>query len=155
MFAGPSAKYFDDLTPGDSFVTQGRTISDVDNTLWTMFTGDMNPMHVDDEFAQEFGLFGGRFPAGLMPVAVASGLNERLGMFAGTGLAMTRQTIEYKTPVLIGDTIHVRLTVTDCRPSTRRPAGSVDFQYEIVRQNGDVCVSGEWTIVLRKRDTPS
>lgn len=156
MQVGPSARHFDDLSLGDEFVTQGRTISDVENSLWTMFTGDMNPMHVDDEFARDHGVFGGRFPAGLMPVSLASGLTERLGLFAGTGLAMTHQTIDYHAAVLIGDTIHVRLTVIERRASTRRAGGTVTFRYEIVRQNGDLCISGEWGILLRsKEQTPS
>ncbi len=139
---GPSAKYFDDFAPGDVFVTQGRTIGETDLTLWTMYTGDMNPMHVDDVYARENGLFGGRFPAGLMIVAVAAGLQERLGLFNGTGLAMTGQTIDYHQAVLLGDTIHQRMTVRECVPSRSRPAGRVLFDYEILKQDETVCVSG-------------
>lgn len=94
MTPGPAARYFDDLSPGEVFETHGRTVPDVEDTLWAMYTGDMNPMHVDDDFAKEHGLSGGRFPAGLAIVAIASGLTERLGLFSGTGLAMTGQTIE-------------------------------------------------------------
>ncbi|CAB4849942.1 MAG: dehydratase [Actinobacteria bacterium] len=143
--------YFEEFSVGDEFTTQGRTITDVEVTMWAMFTGDMHPMHVDNEFARDFGIFGGRFPPGLMAVAIASGLNERMGLWSGTGLAMTKQTAEYKTPVLIGDTISVRLTVLECTPRPKRHAGIVLFGYQIVRQNGDVCVQGEWTIVLASR----
>jgi acyl dehydratase len=139
---GPAAKYFEQFAPGDVFVTQGRTIGEADLTFWTMYTGDMNPMHVDDVYAREHGLFGGRFPAGLMIVAIASGLQERLGMFAGTGLAMTGQTIEYVQAALLGDTIRERMTVTECIPSRKRPAGRVLFDYEIIRQDDTVCVRG-------------
>ncbi len=151
MPIGSTAKHFEDFTTGDSFVTQGRTLTDVDNTLWTMFTGDMNPMHVDEVHAREHGLYGGRFPAGLLAVAVASGLNERLGMFAGTGLAMTQQSVTYRKPVLIGDTIAVRLTVTETLPKNGRPFGAVTFGYEIVRQDDDVCIDGSWTIIVKSR----
>lgn len=139
---GPSAKYFEEFAPGDVFLTQGRTIGEADLTFWTMYTGDMNPMHVDDVYAKEHGLFGGRFPAGLMIVAVASGLQERLGLFAGTGLAMTGQTIDYHEAVLLGDTIRQRMTVRECIPSRKRSAGRVLFDYEILRQDDTVCVSG-------------
>jgi acyl dehydratase len=139
---GPSAKYFEEFAPGDVFLTQGRTIGEADLTFWTMYTGDMNPMHVDDVYAKEHGLFGGRFPAGLMIVAVAAGLQERLGLFTGTGLAMTGQTIEYHQAVLLGDTIRERMTVRECIPSRKRAAGRVLFDYEILRQDDTVCVSG-------------
>lgn len=148
---GPAARFFDDLAVGDEFVTQGRTVTDVDGTFWAMFTGDMNPMHVDDVFAREHGLFGGRFPPGLMTVAIASGLNERLGLFVGTGLAMLGQTVRYRKPVLPGDTIRVELVVRGRTPHPRRPAGTVEFGYRIVKTDGTVCVEGEWTIMLARR----
>jgi len=148
---GPSARYFEDFSPGDEFVTQGRTISDVENTMWAMFTGDMNPMHVDDEYAREFGLFEGRFPAGLMLVGIASGLTERLGMFSGTGLAMIDQTIVYHRAVQLGDTVRVRLRVVECTPSRSRPAGRVRFEYSVIKHDDELCISGEQTILLASR----
>ena len=153
---GPSARYFEEFAPGDEFLTQGRTIGETDNTIWAMFSGDMNPMHVDDEYARAHGLFGGRFPAGLMVVGVASGLQERLGLFTGTGLAMLSQTIEYHTAVVLGDTIHERMIVTECTPSKSRPAGRVTFRYEILRQDDTICISGLVTYYLlgREGDTP-
>ena len=152
---GPSAKYFEDFSPGDVFTTQGRTVGEADLTFWTMYTGDMNSMHVDDVYAKEYGLFGGRFPAGLMIVAIAAGLQERMGLFNGTGLAMTGQTIEYKQAVLLGDTIHERMIVRECIPSTKRPAGRVLFDYEILRQDDTVCVTGTVGFFLLGRGEPS
>ncbi len=148
---GPAAKWFDDLRLGDVFETQGRTVTDVELTQWAMFTGDMNPMHVDDVFAREHGLYGGRFPPGLMAVAVASGLNERLGLFSGTGLAMRSQTIRYLTPVLCGDTIRVSMTVLELSPHPSKARGIVEFGYQILRGDDTCCVEGEWTIVLASR----
>ncbi|MCU1557821.1 MAG: uncharacterized protein JWN09_1816 [Microbacteriaceae bacterium] len=145
---GPSARYFEEFAPGDEFLTQGRTIGEADNTIWTMFSGDMNPMHVDDEYAREHGLFGGRFPAGLAVVAIASGLQERLGLFNGTGLAMLNQTIDYHKAVLLNDTIRERMIVEECVPSKSRPAGRVTFRYEIIRRNDEVCISGHVTYYL-------
>lgn len=154
---GPAAKYFEEFTPGDVFLTQGRTIGETDNTIWSMFSGDMNPMHVDDEYARAHGLFGGRFPTGLMIVAVASGLQERLGLFTGTGLAMLGQTIDYHQAVLIGDTIHERMIVTECSASKSRAAGRVTFRYEILRQDETLCISGLVTYYLlgREGDPPA
>lgn len=148
---GPSAKYFEDFAVGDEFLTQGRTIGEADNTFWTMFSGDMNPMHVDDEYAREHGLFGGRFPAGLMVVAVASGLQERLGLFTGTGLAMLNQSIDYHKAVLLNDTIRERMIVDEVVASKSKPAGRVTFRYEIIRQDDEICVSGRVTYYLLGR----
>lgn len=148
---GPAARFFDDLAVGDRFVTQGRTFTSADGLFWAMYSGDMNPMHVDDEFAREHGIYGGVFPPGLAVVGIASGLNERLGLFAGTGLAMTEQTIRYRQPVLPGDTIRVELEVKSLTPHPRRPAGTARFGYEIVATDGTVRIDGEWVILLATR----
>jgi acyl dehydratase len=148
---GPAARFFDDLAVGETFVTQGRTFTSADGLLWAMYSGDMNPMHVDEEFAREYGIFGGVFPPGLAIVGIASGLNERLGLFVGTGLAMTGQTIRYRKAVLPGDTIRVRLEVKSLTPHPRRPAGTAEFGYEIVTSDGTVCIEGEWGILLATR----
>jgi acyl dehydratase len=96
-------------------------------------------------------LFGGRFPAGLQVIAVASGLQERLGMFTGTGLAVLGHTINYHKPVLLGDTIHVRMTVLESSPSKSKPAGRVTFKYEVITQTDIVAASGEMTYYLLAR----
>ena len=145
---GPGARFFDDFTEGEKIVTQGRTITQNDGLFWAMFTGDMNPMHVDEDFASEHGLFGGRFPPGLMTVAVASGLQERLGIAAGTGLAIIEQTIRFKTPVLFGDTIHVKLTVQKKEAHPEKPQGKVYFFYEILKGNGEISIEGEWVMLM-------
>ncbi|MCZ7526662.1 MAG: MaoC/PaaZ C-terminal domain-containing protein [Acidimicrobiia bacterium] len=148
---GPGARYFEDFRPGERIVTQGRTVTEVDGGLWAMFTGDMNPMHVDEVYATEHGLFGGRFPPGLMAVAIASGLKERLGLFAGTGLAMLEQTIRYHQPVRFGDTIHVELTVEETEPRPGKPRGVVTFHYEIVKDDGVRVADGRWVMVVAAR----
>jgi acyl dehydratase len=148
---GPAARFFEDFAVGDRFVTQGRTIGETELTVWAMFSGDMNPMHVDEEHARAHGLFGGRFPPGLAAIGIASGLVERLGLFAGTGLAILSQTIVYRTPVLVGDTIRVELEVGETKPHHRRPAGIVTFAYRVVRQDGTVCIDGDWVWFIASR----
>ncbi len=123
----------------------------MDGALWAMFTGDMNPMHVDETFAAAHGLFGGRFPPGLMAVAIASGLKERTGLFAGTGLAMLEQTVAYRQAVLPDDTIHVRLEVVEATPHPERGRGTVRFRYEIVTDKGVVAIDGDWAMLVAMR----
>jgi acyl dehydratase len=148
MPLGPNARFFDDFIEGEEFVTQGRTITQNDGLFWAMFTGDMNPMHVDEDFASQYGLFGGRFPPGLMAVAIASGLQERLGLNAGTGLAIIEQTIRYKTPVLFGDTIHVKIRVEKKEPHPKKPRGIVYFQYEILKSDEKLASEGELVMIV-------
>ncbi len=149
---GASARFFEDFAVGETIVTQGRTITETDGSLWAMFTGDMNPMHVDDDYARQYGVFGGRFPPGLMAVAIASGLKERLGLFAGTGLAMLEQTIRYHSPVLFGDTIRVTLKVESVTRHPGKQRGVVDFRYELHKNDDTVAVEGVWRMLIAARD---
>lgn len=148
---GPAARFFEDLSLGEKFETQGRTFTQADGLFFAMYSGDMNPMHVDNEFAREYGIYGGVFPPGIAIVAIASGLNERLGLFVGTGLAITNQSIRYRKPVLVGDTIKVLLEVKSLTPHPRRTAGTAEFTYHIVKGDGTVCIEGEWGILLVSR----
>jgi acyl dehydratase len=148
---GPNAHWYEDFTVGDRFVTTGRTITETDAVFWAMFTGDMSPGHVDDDFARQHGLYGGKFPPGLAAVAIASGLKERLGLFAGTGLSVTEQTVRFKSPALIGDSIHCELTVQAVSPHPSQPRGRVTFRYEILKTDGTLVAEGEWTLVVASR----
>lgn len=145
---GPAARFFESFTVGEVIHTQGRTITETDASMWAMLTGDMNPMHVDETYARAHGLFGGRFPPGMLSVALATGLQERLGLFAGTGLAMLEQSIRYRKPAMVGDTVHVELVVLDTEPHPGKPRGRVRFGYEIIDADGEVNVEGEWVIVV-------
>ena len=151
-YVGPSARYFEDFKLGERIVSQGRTITQADGLLWAMYTGDMNPMHVDHEFAAKHALFGGAFPPGLMAVAIAQGLNERLGLAAGTGLAILEHTIRYKTAVLFGDTIHLELVVTELKRHATKPRGTVHYSYQVLKGDGTVAVVGEWVWLFAARD---
>ena len=143
-YVGPSARHFEDFKLGERIVSQGRTITQADGLLWAMYTGDMNPMHVDHEFAAKHALYGGAFPPGLMAVAIAQGLKERLGLAAGTGLAILEHTIRYKAAVLFGDTIHLELVVTGLKRHATKPRGTVHYSYQIMKGDGTVAVEGEW-----------
>lgn len=150
-----SVRHFEDFAVGEEIRTQGRTITETDAVMWAMFTGDFNPMHVDEELASREGLYERRFPPGLMAVAIASGLKERLGLFTGTGLAIKEQTVRYRRPVTIGDTIRVVLTVDDLRRSRNGSRGTVVFRYDVVREDDEVCAEGEWTMVVAARGQAS
>jgi acyl dehydratase len=148
---GPGAKWFEDFAVGDVHVTQGRTVTETDSMLFAMFSGDMNPIHVDEEFAKANSPFGGRIPQGLAILSIASGLQERLGLFAGTGRGLVDQTIRYRRPVRLGDTIAVRLTVREATDRPDRDWGTLLVGYEIVTSDGTVAIEGTQTILVGNR----
>ncbi|MGD9663672.1 MAG: acyl-CoA thioesterase, partial [Novosphingobium sp.] len=87
----------------------------------------------------------------LASIGIASGLMERLGLSAGTGLAIIEQTIRYKTPVLFGDTIRLELVVSEIRPHAVKPQGKVTFDYQIIKGDDEVAIEGEWRWLFASR----
>lgn len=148
---GPYARWFDDFAVGQRITTHGRTIVEADGSRWAALTGDFHPLHLDDTISAQHGLFGGRFPPGLMTVAISSGLMERLGLFHGTALAVLEQTVRYLHPVRFGDTIHLAMEVTALAAKPDRGRGVITLTCEIVNQDGQRCSEGTLVMMLLMR----
>lgn len=144
-------RFFEEFAVGDSVTTAGRTITEADIVGFAALSGDWNSIHVDAEFAKGT-LFGQRVAHGLLGLAVASGLAVRTGFIEGTVIAF-REIGEWKfsKPIFIGDTIHVRATVTETKAIPRLGGGSVTFNVEVVNQNGQVVQHGTWTMLVKAK----
>lgn len=146
------SRHFEDFAVGDRFETQGRTITQTEHALWSMFTGDLNPIHVDEHFARTRSIFDGTVPQGLLVVALASGLQERLGILRSTGRAMLAQTIRYRSPAMVGDTIWVELTVAEKTPRPGEDAGRITFALRVLKHpDGQTVVEGDLTVLVARR----
>jgi acyl dehydratase len=148
---GPYARWLEDFRLGETIVTQGRTITETDGAIWAGLSGDLHPLHVDAEAAAATGMFGERFPPGLMTIAIASGLKERLGMFHGTALAVLAQSVRYREPVLFGDTIRVSMRVDAIDPRPDKHRGKLTLYYEVMKGESTVCSEGELSLIMLMR----
>src|SRR6185369_12950364 len=68
-----NAKYWNEFKVGEIIETGGRTIESGDVNLFAGLSGDFNPNHVDQVYAETKGLFGSRIGHGLLTLAVTSG----------------------------------------------------------------------------------
>ncbi|MCX7669634.1 MAG: MaoC/PaaZ C-terminal domain-containing protein [Anaerolineae bacterium] len=144
-------RFFEEFAVGDSVTTAGRTITEADVVGFAALSGDWNSLHTDAEFAKGT-LFGQRVAHGLLGLSVASGLSVRTGFIEGTVIAF-REIGEWKfsKPIFIGDTIHVRATVTETKAIPRLGGGSVTFNVEVVNQHGQIVQHGTWTMLVKAR----
>ncbi len=147
-----NAKYFDDLTEGAIFVTPGRTIGESDVNAFAGISGDFNEVHTNEEFAKKTP-WGTRIAHGLLTVAIGSGLQSRLGIWDGTVLAGLEQNWRFPAPVLIGDTIHVRLEIRELKATSKPDRGVVVRNIQIVNQRGQVVAEGNCPILVKRRPT--
>lgn len=93
-----------------------KTISTGDIEQFAEVTGDVNPVHVNEEFAKKT-RFGGRIAHGMWAAALISAvLGTRL---PGPGTIYLNQTLSFKAPVLPGDTITARVKVVRVREDKR------------------------------------
>ena len=143
--------YFEEFEVGQTIISAGRTVTEADVVAFAALSGDWNQMHTDAEYAARHP-FGRRVAHGLLIMSIASGLVMRLGFLEGTALAF-REIGEWKfsRPIFIGDTIHVRATVTEIKAIPRLGGGSVTFNVEVVNQNGQVVQHGTWTMLVKAR----
>ena len=146
--ARPSGRYFEEFEIGDVNETAARTITETDVMLFAGLSGDYNPLHTDAEFAKGTH-FGERVAHGLLGLSIASGLASRLGFIEGTAEAFTGLEWKFRGPVLIGDTIRVRLEVRKKKEMSRLGGGFVVLDVAVLNQRDETVQKGTWTVLIK------
>jgi acyl dehydratase len=143
--------YFDQLEIGQVFVHEvRRTVTDMDNILFSTLTHNPAAIHIDHEYAKttEFGkpLMNSLFTLGLVV-----GLSVQDTTFGTTIGNLGFEDVKFPKPVFSGDTIRVETEVIDLRPSRSRPTqGIVIFQHRGINQrNEDICVCRRTALMMR------
>lgn len=107
---------FEDLYVGQT-ASVSRTVSEADILMFAGVSGDTNPVHLDEEFAAST-LFGGRIAHGMLSAGLFSAVfGTRL---PGPGCIYLSQSLRFKAPVKIGDTVVARVTVKELKSEKRR-----------------------------------
>ena len=147
-----AGKYFEELEVGLVFDHQpGRTVTDTDNLLFTTMSMNVQPLHLDIEFAKE-SQFGQILVNSMWTLATLIGLSvgdTTLGTTVGNlGFEETR----FPNPVFIGDTIYAHTEVKSARESKSRPDwGIVTFEHRATNQRDEiVCTCVRNGMMLRK-----
>ena len=134
-----SGKYFEELEVGMTFEHQpARTVTETDNLLFSTLTLNLQPLHLDAEFAKEqnFGkiLVNSIFTLGL--VIGVSVKDTTLGTTVGN---LGFEKTEFPNPVFIGDTIRATTEVVKKRESKSRPEwGIVTFEHRGINQRDEI-----------------
>ena len=146
----PRGTFFSDFEVGQRFVSGGRTITEADVVNFAGISGDYNPLHTAQSFAEKTP-FGQRIAHGMLACSISTGLGQTLGIFEGTTLALMEQRFAYRAPMFFGDTIRLALTVESVKASSKGGKGVVHFKAEILKQDDTVAVDGSWTVLFRDR----
>lgn len=143
--------YFEDLKTGEVFESSGRTVTETDMTMFSMLSGDWNPIHCDQEFAGKT-RFGERLVHGAFGIALATGLMHGLGIFEKSAVAMMSLS-EWKfiKPITVGMTLRLRLSIIDFEEGTSKRVGRVDRRLQLVNQHDEVVQDGVSDMLILKR----
>ena len=147
--------YYEQISVGQEFVHPWtRTVTEMDNVLFSSLTMNVQPLHLDAHFAAEteFGqrLVNSIFTLGLMIGMTVHNLTD--GTTLGN-LGMT-ETI-FPNPVFAGDTIRAISTVVAARASKSRPdAGIVTFRHEGFNQKGQLVAKCQRQALMMRRPAP-
>jgi 3-hydroxybutyryl-CoA dehydratase len=125
---------------GDSAETT-RTIEQADVDEFADVTGDRNPVHLDETFAQQT-RFGRRIAHGMLTASLISSVLAN--QLPGEGSVYLGQTLQFVAPVFPGDEVTARVTVTEVREN--RPI--IKLETICVNQRGDTVIRGEATVLV-------
>lgn len=145
--------FFDDLEPGARYTTAGRTVTESDVVSFAGLSGDYNRLHVDAAFA-ETTPFGERVAHGLLVLSIASGLSTRLPVSEAMQpniLGLLDLQCRWPGPTRFGDTIHVVLTIEECRPTSKPGRGVVTMTREVVNQRDETVMVSTWKLLVRAK----
>lgn len=127
-------KTFDEIQVGDTASLQ-RTLDLRDIQLFAIMSGDVNPAHVDPEYAAS-SLFHEVIAHGMWGGALISTVLGTL--YPGPGTVYIDQTLHFSRPVTLGDTITVSVTVKEKFERTRH----VSLECLCVNQEGRTVIRG-------------
>ncbi len=144
-------RYFEDFEVGHIYQHRpGRTISEVDNTWFTLLTMNTHPLHFDAEYAKasEFGkvLVNSAFTVSLVVGMSVSDVSQKA--IANLGW----KEIKLPAPVFVGDTLYAESEVLGKRESASRPtAGIVTVRTWGKKSDGTVVCEFDRNMLIPKR----
>ncbi len=134
--------FFEDLFVGQS-ASFSKTVTEADLVLFAGISGDFNPIHVNEEYAKTT-MFKARIAHGMISGALISSV---LGMkLPGPGCVYVTQSLKFKAPVFISDTVKAVVEVTSLIPEKR----FVTFR-TTCRVHQKLVVDGEATLMVPSR----
>ena len=146
----PNRQYFEDIQVGDEYESPGRTVTEADIVAFAGLSGDYNVLHTDAEYMKT-SIFGERIAHGLLGLSISSGLGSRAIVRPFATIAFLGLRWRFKGPIKIGDTIKVRMRVSDKKETSKPDRGIVTIQRSVVNQRGEVVQEGDTELMIERR----
>jgi acyl dehydratase len=148
--------YFEDMEVGKTFESAGRTVTETDFVMHSMFTGDWTELHTNTEYAED-GPFGARIAQGPMTFILSTGLFQRTGVVERTVVAFLGMNyMDLPNALGIGETISCEFECTEKRElESQDDAGLVIIDTTMTNQDGETKFEGDMKFLFRRRSSDS
>ena len=150
-YRASGGRYFEDFKVGDVYEHRpGRTISEADNTWFTLLTMNQHPLHFDAAYAASTE-FGRPVVNSCLTLAMVTGMSvSDLSRKAIANLGWDK--VRLAAPVFAGDTLYAESEVLEARESKSRPEqGIVTVRTTGKKADGTAFMSFERSILVPRR----
>ena len=145
----PGRRYFEDLAVGERFYIPSRTVTEAHFAAFQTLSGDNHPIHYDVEYCHRRG-HAGLLAHGFQVLCFTAAGASNFALAVGDELiAFTEQSSKFLKPVYPGDTLYPMIEIAALTP--QRSTGVVTLTTTVHNQRGELVLSGEQKILLRKR----
>jgi len=141
---------FEGHTIGAVYRTLGRTVSETDIVSFVNLCGFTEPLFMDMEYVKRESVFQRRAAPGALTFALSEGLVMQTGLIHGTGMSYLGSEIKIVAPVIVGDTLHVRVVITDKRETKKPDRGIVTYKHEVLNHRGELVLEATIKRMIRR-----
>lgn len=142
-------KRYEEFKIGEEYTTAARTITEADISTFAGLSGDYNPLHTNEEFANKTPLKS-RIAHGMLTASISTGLANQSRIFEGTTIAVLSMTFRYTGVVRPGDTIKLIFSPREMKESSKPGRGIITFDIKVVNQREEDVIKGEWVVMMVK-----
>jgi acyl dehydratase len=144
---------FSEFFVGSEFIGSGRTLTEADLSIACMVSGDWHPIHSDESYARQRGL-PGRLFQGSFGILIATGMATALPHFSDEIVGATGiREWTYRTPLFVGDTVHVRSVILDKRVTSDGKRAVIERTLSLINQKDAIVQEGIAGTMVRLRPT--
>jgi acyl dehydratase len=144
-------RYYEDFVVGDVYEHRpGRTVSEADNTWFTLLTMNIHPLHFDQAYAAKTE-FGRPLVNSCLTLSIVVGMSVSDISYKAVG-NLGWNDVRLTAPVFAGDTLYAQSEVLAKRESAKRPTQGIVTVRTVGRKaDGTEVISFERTVLVPKR----
>jgi acyl dehydratase len=148
---GWEGRFFEDFEVGDIYRCRyGRTVTEADNTQFTLLTNNTNQIHFNRDYASRTE-WGQPLVNSALTLSIVAGLG--VADVSENGIALGWDEITLPHPVFAGDTLYSESEVVESRASKSRPEqGIVKIETRGYNQDGTLVIKYRRSVMVWRRD---